>query len=82
LDRSLRQVNPLALVKRTPDDSSISDSRPRLDQVLELKVLIALISTSFFLDSVPSELDTDDSVVLISRQPVQCYINPVRWNEL
>lgn len=45
-------------------------------------MLIGMICMSFYLEKVPEEYDTDEAVIILSRQPRECYINPVPWSEV
>ncbi|KAJ9110647.1 hypothetical protein QFC19_001476 [Naganishia cerealis] len=47
--------------------------------VLELKTMLAKINLAFFLESIPSEYDSDEFVEYISRKPKVSYVRPVPW---
>ncbi|KAG8950974.1 hypothetical protein FRC03_012680 [Tulasnella sp. 419] len=50
--------------------------------MLEIKVMIATISLSFFLDRVPKELDGTDVRQVLVREPEQCYVSLREWEDV
>jgi hypothetical protein len=51
-------------------------------QILELRMFLALIQATFFLDRVPVELDSFAAREIITTHPMQCYVNPIPWSEV
>jgi hypothetical protein len=51
-------------------------------QILELRMFLALIHATFFLDKVPEELDDSVARETVTTHPVRCYIRPIPWSEI
>ena len=49
--------------------------------MLELKLFTAMLSLSFFLESVPAELDGDGSKEVVTNSPTNVYIRPRKWEK-
>jgi len=50
--------------------------------ILELRMFLALIQATFFLDQVPEELDSFAARETVTTHPTQCYVNPIPWSEV
>lgn len=55
----------------------------RMDQLLELKLYISMLSMEFFFDQVdPSSSDSMDFIELIAHHPISCLVKPKPWSDL
>jgi hypothetical protein len=50
-------------------------------QMLEMRLIIAMLNLAFFFDRVPDEVDGMAIKEEISIQPVNCFVNPKKWSE-
>jgi hypothetical protein len=50
--------------------------------MLELRMFLALVSASFFLDKVPEELDDSTGREAVTTHPTQSYVRPIPWSEI
>jgi hypothetical protein len=67
-----RESSPVRNCARNAD-------RPSSQQILQLKLFIAQITLSFFLESIPEQKQPMDHVEFVTRKPKVSYVRPRPW---